>query len=390
MQLNFFEDLSEDDIEYLKTLSKDELTLLLAQSDDCIVLGDTNQINRKLLINSLYGCLGTIYFRFYDLRNAEAITMFGQLVLQWTERKINAYLDNMCGTSDHPYVIYGDTDSLYIELSPLIDKVGIDRFNSTEKLVDFLDAVGSKKIEPVIMEGFKELAEYLNSYEQLMFMDREAIACPPLGSNGIGGFWKAKKRYALNVYDMEGTRYAEPHLKIMGIETQSSSTPKAVQDALYESIRIMLQEGEAPLQKYYKKFEQEFRELDYKVIAGVKTANNIAKYDDNGFPGLKCPSHVRGVLTYRRAVKSFENMPDISEGDKVMVLPLKAGNIFGDKMIAWQSGTELPKEIRASVLQHVDIPLMFEKAFKKPLSGMCDANGLQFEKRASLADLFGI
>ncbi|EQA7786772.1 DNA polymerase domain-containing protein [Acinetobacter baumannii] len=389
MKIDFSRDLTEAEIEYLKTLPREKLIELEDECEDYITLCDTNQINRKTLINSLYGALGNIYFRFYDLRNAEAITIFGQLVLQWTERKINAYLNELCGTTNHAYVIYGDTDSLYIELSPLIEKVGIDKFSSTEKLVDFLDAVGSKKIEPVINAGFQEMCEYLNNYEQLMFMDREAIACPPLGSNGIGAFWRAKKRYALNVWDMEGTRFKEPYLKIMGMETQQSSTPKAVKDALLESIRIMLQEGEKPLQEYFKKFDEEFRNLDYKVIAGVRTANNISKYDDNGYPGLKCPNHIRGVLTYRRAIEKYDNLPNVGEGDKVMIVPLKDGNPFGDKCIAWPSGIELPKEIRSDVLKHMDVGDLFSKTFKKPLSGMCEAAGLKFEKKASLEDIFG-
>lgn len=388
MILDYSRDFTEDEIAYLKTLSKDELLRIESECEDFEMLCDTNQINRKLLINSLYGALGNIYFRFYDLRNAEAITIFGQMVLQWTERKINAYLNEMCGTTNHSFVIYGDTDSLYIELTPLIEKVGKDRFDTTEKLVDFLDAVGSKKIEPVINAGFVEMCEYLNNFEQLMFMDREAIACPPVGSDGIGGFWRAKKRYALNVWDMEGTRFKEPYLKIMGMETQQSSTPKAVKAALLESIRLMLQEGEGALQKFYKDFEEEFRGLDYKEIARVSSANNIAKYNVGGFPGHKCPAHVRGVLTYKRAAAKFENLPDIVEGEKVMVLPLKQGNPFGDKCIAWPSGIELPKELREDVLKHIDIIELFTKSYKTPLSGMCDSAKLKFEKRASLEDMF--
>jgi hypothetical protein len=175
----------------------------------------------------------------------------------------------------------------------------------------------------------------------------------------------------------------------MGMETQQSSTPKAVQDALVESIRRMLQEGEKSLQTYYKEFESEYRALDYKVIAKVSSANNIAKYDDNGFPGLKCPAHIRGVLTYNRATKGMPGVTGIQEGEKVMVLPLKPANKFGDKVIAWTSGTELPPEIRSDVLNAIDYTVLFGKSFKTPLEGMCEAAGLQCEKKATLEDIFG-
>lgn len=389
MNLDFSTDFSEKELNYINSLSDEELDKLAGQCSDYITSCDTNQINRKLLINSLYGALGNIYFRFYDLRNASAITTFGQLAIQWIERKVNEYLNKVCGTTDEKFVIAGDTDSIYVCVDKVIEKVGIDRFKETNDLVEFLNQFGLKKMEPAIDTAYRELCEYMNNKEHLMLMDREAISCPPLGSDGIGGFWKAKKRYALNVYDMEGTRFAKPKLKIMGMETQQSSTPKAVQDALEEAIRRMLQEGQESLKEHYKAFERAYRELDYKIIASVSTANNVAKYDDNGYPGHKCPKHIRGVLTYNRAIQSLDNINPIMEGEKVMVLPLKDGNPFNDKVIAWPSGSEIPSQIRDTVLKWIDYPELFGKSFKKPLEGMCEANGLQFEHKASLEDIFG-
>ncbi|WWS25277.1 hypothetical protein vBKpnAMK6_00323 [Klebsiella phage vB_Kpn_AM_K6] len=291
-EVNVYEDFSDDMKAELLTYTEECLDKLMFECKHAEILGNTNQLNRKILINSLYGALGNIYFRYYDLRNASAITLFGQMAIQWIERKVNEYLNKVCGTEGHSFVVAGDTDSIYVCVDKVIEKVGLERFKETNDLVEFLNQFGKKKMEPWIDQSYREMCEYMNNKEHLMFMDREAISCPPLGSNGIGGFWKAKKRYALNVYDMEGTRYAEPHLKIMGMETQQSSTPTAVQNALEESIRRMLQEGEESLQQYYKQFESEYRELDYKVIAEVKTANNIGKYDDGaGYPDKGTPYH---------------------------------------------------------------------------------------------------
>ena len=360
---------------------------MLRRCELAAILADTNQLNRKILINSLYGALGNIYFRYYDLRNASAITLFGQVGIRWIARKVNEYLNKVCGTDGHDFIAAGDTDSIYVSVDKVIEKVGIERFKTTDELVEFMHQFGKKKMEPMIDKAYRELFEYMNNKEHLMHMDREAISCPPLGSKGCGGFWKAKKRYALNVYDMEEKRYAEPHLKIMGMETQQSSTPKAVQAALEEAIRRMVQEGAESLQEHYKAFEKEYRQLDYKVIAEVKTCNDIGKYDDNGYPGLKCPYHVRGALTYRRATDGFSVAP-IMEGNKVMVLPLREGNPFGDKCISWPSGTELPLEIRQDVLAWLDHTTLFQKSFVKPLAGMSEASGLDYEEKASLMDMF--
>lgn len=382
-----YKDFTDEIKETLATLDEATLKSLLADCKSASILANTNQLNRKILINSLYGALGNIYFRYYDLRNASAITLFGQVGIRWIARKVNEYLNRVCGTDGFDFIAAGDTDSIYVSVDKVIEKVGLERFKTTDEVVEFMHQFGKKKMEPMIDKAYRELFEYMNNKEHLMHMDREAISCPPLGSKGCGGFWKAKKRYALNVYDMEDTRYAEPHLKIMGMETQQSSTPKAVQAALEEAIRRMVQEGAESLQEHYKAFEKEYRQLDYKVIAEVKTVNDIGKYDDNGWPGLKCPYHVRGALTYRRATDGFSVTP-IMEGNKVMVLPLREGNPFGDKCISWPSGFELPQEIRQDVLAWLDYTTLFQKSFVKPLAGMSEASGLDYEEKASLMDMF--
>ncbi len=381
-------DFSDEIKEKIKKLSAKSLNEMLFRAQRTEVAGMTAQINRKLLINSLYGALGNVWFRYYDLRNATAITTFGQMALQWIERKVNEYLNEVCGTEGEAFVLYGDTDSIYVSADKIIDKVGESKFRDTNHWVDFLDKFARERMEPAIDRGFREMCEYMNNKQHLMFMDREAIAGPPLGSKGIGGFWTGKKRYALNVWDMEGTRYAEPKLKIMGLETQKSSTPKAVQKALKECIRRMLQEGEESLQEYFKEFEKEFRQLNYISIASVSSANNIAKYEVGGFPGPKCPFHIRGILTYNRAIKGNIDAPQVVEGEKVYVLPLREGNPFGDKCIAWPSGTEITDLIKDDVLHWMDYTVLLEKTFIKPLEGFTSAAKLDYEKKASLFDMF--
>lgn len=372
----------------LHELSQKALESMLFKAERCEVAGNTAQINRKLLINSLYGALGNVWFRYYDLRNATAITTFGQMALQWIERKVNEYLNKTLGTENEAFVLYGDTDSIYVKADKILEKVGMEKFRDTNHYVDFLDKFARERMEPAIDAGFREMCEYMNNREHLMFMDREAIAGPPLGSDGIGGFWTGKKRYALNVWDMEGTRFVEPKLKIMGLETQKSSTPKAVQKALKECIRRMLQEGEGSLQEYFKEFNKEFNELNYISIAGVSSANNIQKYNDNGFPGYKCPGHIKGVLAYMRATKGDLTVPQIVDGEKVYTLPLREGNPFGETSIAWPSGIELPIQIRDQVLAWMDYNTLFQKTFVKPLTAFTDAAKIDYEKKASLFDMF--
>lgn len=391
MNIDHRRDFTDDELVYLESLSDKELEKHLTICQNESILCNTNQISRKVLINSLYGALGNPRFRLYDLRNASAITLFGQQAIRWIARKIDEYLNELCGTEGEQYVIYVDTDSCYVIVNNVVDKVGgEDRFENIGQLVDFLDNFGKHRMEPIIDKGYRELCEYMNNYEHLMFMDREAIAGPPLKSAGIGGFWTGKKRYALNVWDMEGTRFAEPKLKIMGLETQRSSTPKACQKSLKECIRRMLQEGEESLQEYYGIFEQEFRKLDYLEVAAVSSANNLQKYSDsNGYPIKGCPYAVKSVLCYNRNARKY-GLDPIREGEKVMIVPLKDRNPFGEICFGWLSGTRIPPEIESEVLKWLDWPLLFNKTFVKPLENITTAAKLQYEKVASLTDLFDI
>ena len=154
---------------------------------------------RKIQLNSAYGAIGNQYFRYYNLANAEAITLSGQVSIRWIERKVNSYLNKLLKTEDHDYVIASDTDSIYICLDLLVRHVFDVQSVSAERVVDFLDAAAKDRIEPFIDRSYKELADYVGAYEQKMFMKRENIANK--------GIWTAKKRYILNVWDSEGVRY---------------------------------------------------------------------------------------------------------------------------------------------------------------------------------------
>ena len=121
---------------------------------------------------------------------------------------MNAYLNHLLKTKDKDYIIASDTDSIYINMSGLVKRLG-DNLDKT-KVVKALDKFCEEKVEPYIDTCYAELAEYMNAYQQKMFMKREVIADK--------GIWTAKKRYILNVHNSEGVQYSEPQLKIMGID----------------------------------------------------------------------------------------------------------------------------------------------------------------------------
>lgn len=379
--------------EQLQEMNDTQLSSLICTADAKEKSYNVEQMVRKVLINSLYGALGNQWFRYYDLHNAEAITLSGQLSIRWIERKLNEYFNRVCGTTDYPYCIYIDTDSVYLRLDKFVTMMA-ERSGKTEeeigipRIVDMLDKFAVSKVEPYISESYQELADYMNAFAQKMFMDREVIADT--------GFWTAKKRYALNVWDSEGKRKYDKEgnlvskLKIMGLETQRSSTPAFVQDALYESMRIILQEDEEALQAYYGKVEADYKNRDYREIASVSSANNIMKNATKDYHPLKgCLGHIKGVLAYNRMALQHDSVDVIQDGEKVAILHLKTPNNLGSSTFAFPSGEKIPDEFGFNVDKMIDHRTMMDKHYTTPLNTICEAIDWNYEKKNDLSFLFG-
>ena len=96
------------------------------------------QMARKIQLNSAYGAIGNQYFRYYNLANAEAITLSGQVSIRWIENRMNAYLNKILKTDDVDYVIAADTDSIYLNLGPFVHEVFKGRETSDDRIVGAL------------------------------------------------------------------------------------------------------------------------------------------------------------------------------------------------------------------------------------------------------------
>lgn len=362
------------------SLTVEELNAQLKHEKSRASQEDIEQMARKIKINSLYGALGNRFFRYYSLQNAEAVTSFGQLAIKWTNIALNEYMNKVCSTSGTDYVVYNDTDSAYITLKSLMKRVGKDDLLGNAR-IDVMDTICKKIESTVIRPSYVELSDYMNAYQNRMAMDREVLA--------TRGFWTGKKRYALNVYDNEGTRYEKPKVKIMGIETQRISTPPLAQKGLKEAIRIIVQEDEPTLQEYVAEFKSKWNQAEYHDISFVSSANNLAKYsDDKLYPTSGCPGHVKGVLAYNRYAREVHSDP-IQEGEKVAILELKEPNKFNSASIAYVSGTNLPNEVDpAYVISKINKPLIYNKRFISPLANICDAIKWDYEKSFSLDAFF--
>ena len=310
---------------------------------------------------------------------ATAITTSGQLSIRWIENKVNEYLNKILSTTDVDYIIASDTDSIYVTFDELVSKV------NPKNPIDFLDKVAKEKLEPYITKCYEELAEYVNAYQQKMDMAREVIADK--------GIWTAKKRYILNVHDSEGVRYAEPQLKIMGIEAVKSSTPEPCRDMIKTALKVIINEDETKLNTFIQDFRKEFMVMPAERIAYPRSCNGLKKWADSSSIFKKsCPMHIKGALIYNHLLKKNKlshKYPFIQEGDKIKFIELRTPNSMQANVISFM--TKLPKEF--DLQETINYDIMFDKSFVEPLTFILDQINWQVDRsygtQRTLEALFG-
>lgn len=339
------------------------------------------QLAKKVQLNSAYGALGNQYFRFFDIRQAEAITLSGQLSIRWIEMKLNGYLNKLLKTEGVDYVIASDTDSVYVNLGPLVHMVyGQKSETKVETIVDFVNKACTEKFEPFIDKAYQELADYMNAFDQKMQMKREVIANK--------GIWTAKKRYILNVYDSEGVRFAEPKLKMMGIEAVKSSTPMSCRDKIKESLKIVMNGNETDFQSFVEAFKQEFKTLPFEDIAFPRGVSELSKYMSSSELYSKgTPMHVRGAIMFNAFLKKYKLTKKyqlIQDGDKTKFCYMKVPNPVQENVFSIL--TVLPKEF--GVEKYIDYDTQFDKAYLEPLKTIVNTIGWKTERVSSLESFF--
>jgi len=338
------------------------------------------QMARKIQLNSAYGAIGNQYFRYYKLANAEAITLSGQVSIRWIENKMNAHINKILKTDGEDYVIASDTDSIYLNLGPLVDAVYKGREKTNEGVVTFLNKVCETQFEPFIEGSYEALAKYVSAYDNKMVMKRENIA--------ERGIWTAKKRYILNVWDSEGVRYEKPKLKMMGIEAVKSSTPAPCRTMIKDGLQLVMNGTEDEVIEYIDKCRKEFKTLPPEDIAFPRTASDVRKYQASSTIYAKgTPIHIRGALLFNHYVKK-KNLTNkyslIGNGEKVKFIYLKKPNIIQENVVSFIQ--EFPTELGLD--KYIDYDLQFEKSFVEPLKAILDAIGWSVEKTVNLESFF--
>jgi DNA polymerase elongation subunit (family B) len=334
---------------------------------------------KKIQLNSLYGASANRGFRFYNWKIASAITVSGQLAIRWMERNMNKYLNGILKTNNIDYVVAVDTDSIIVNMDPLVQKCVKDPTDKN-KVINFLDKVSEQEIQKEMNRWCKELIEHMNAYENALHMKREVIADRSI--------WLAKKRYIMNVWDKEGVRHSEPELKMMGIEAVRSSTPAVCKAAIKETLKIIMSKTEDDAIEYIENFKKKFYEQPFEEVAFPRGVNGMEKYGDPVTVYKKgTPIHVRGSLVYNMLLKKTgldKKFPQIYEKDKIKFCYLKLPNYTQSNIISCPK--VLPKELNLD--KYIDYEVQFQKTFLDPINAILTAINWKSEKTSNLEGWF--
>lgn len=331
---------------------------------------------KKIQLNSAYGALANEYFRWFDIDLAEAITSSGQLAVRWVAVSVNEYLNKFFKTTDEDYIIASDTDSIYINLEPLLVLAKVDEPLKSTALID---KFCKEKLQPLIAKSFNDLFNYMNAYKQCMEMTREYIADKAI--------WTGKKRYILNVYDKKGVTYSQPKLKITGIESVRSSTPQVCREKINEAIKIIMNKGELDLQEFIANFKEEFMVMPFEEVAFPRGINGLLEYGDDKLLYIKgTPIQVKGALIFNHLLRRYDidTIAPVQDGDKIRFAYLIEPNPIQQSVIA--APDFLPKEFNLD--RFIDREKQFDKAFVEPLRTITSCISWNVEPVATLLDWF--
>lgn len=358
-------------------MSDKELLAAIEAEERADVLNGNLQQALKICLNSGYGAVGNQYFLYYKVENAESITASGQLINKWTHVRVNNLLNKLVGSEGVNRTVAGDTDSLYLNMSDVVDKMGIRELTEDE-IADKLDNLANTVISPKMESYSNDLCEYMNGMRNKMVWAREVIA--PVA------IFVRKKGYAMRVIDSEGVRFKEPKIKVVGLESVKSSTPEWSRKLLKKCYTAALDQPESVIHDLVKQVRKDYMAMPVNQIAIPRGVNNIEKYiDDQGLYIKGTPKNVKAAIVHNYLIDQRGlSIPKIVSGNKIKFIDLKRPNPIHQDVIGFT--WSLPSEFELE--KFVDRRTIFDVSFLAPLQIFLDAIKWTPEPVISLESFF--
>ena len=329
------------------------------------------QLVQKIMLNSLYGVLGLPAFRFYDVDNAEAVTLTGQTVIKTTEMIANQYYSKITG-EEKDYNIYVDTDSVFYQAAPLVKvrNPEIDE-NSDEQMIPAILSV-AQEVEGHINKVYDTMAlKMFNIHSHRFDIKQETIA--------KGGFWVSKKRYAQWIIN-DNTVDCDK-LDVKGLDVKRSSFPTYFKEVMGTVLMDILKSTDKnEIDDYILTKKDEMKKTNFIDIAKNSAVKGMSKYlfknQALGEFQKGTPAHVKAAITYNQLLKYYKvpyKYEPMKDGDKVKWVYLK-NNPLGLDSVAL-TGYNDPKEILDLVKGYIDYDLIWQKELENKLDDFYKAMG---------------
>jgi len=294
---------------------------------------DKRQLVKKIGLNSLYGAILNKHCRFFDKRIGQSTTLTGRAIA----KHMDAYA-NECMTGEYNHVgeciIYGDTDSAYFSIWPLVEQAVKEGATWNKEIVTEL----YEKIADKINISFPPYMKRAHNVPQ----DKGEIIKCGREITGLSGLFIKKKRYAIMVYDNEGTRYDVDgklgKVKAMGLDLKRSDTPIVVQGFLKSILDDLLTNKDKEyIIEQITTFKREFKNKPSWEKGTPKRVNKLTKYsalhkkEKTEKLKVTIPGHVRAAINWNnlRGLNGDNHSMAITDGMKTIVCKLKKDNIYG-------------------------------------------------------------
>jgi len=352
---------------------------------------DSQQMIRKILINSMYGVLGNEYFNFYNVSNAIAVTLSGQDLIRYLSNTLNSYMKKNWHTLgpklfpeykgewkplEKDVVILVDTDSNYVCLEEIVENMGLE-FEDNKEFFDWIQYLENNFFNPFFD---KILNIYAKKYDvpQMIEFKREKIITQK--------FILGKKKYADEVIADEKKMFLdEPKISITGIEVVRTDTPKFSRDRIMGVVKQIFnvrgKDRPAVMEKL-RSIHEEFLKAHPSDIANPTGIKDYQKYAEPVEKYIKqkrinypshLPIHVRAAMNYNYIVAKH-NLPlmEVDNGTKMKYIYVsKHKNELGQNIIGFIN--EWPKEF--DDLFFVDIEEQWQKVFQRAIQRFFDVLG---------------
>jgi DNA polymerase elongation subunit (family B) len=332
-------------------------------NDELYKFYSQRQLVQKIMLNSLYGVLGLPSFRFYDVDNAEAVTLTGQTVIKTTEMIANQYYIKNIG-KDADYNVYTDTDSVFYQAGPLVKARNPNiNMESDEEMIPAILSV-AKEVQDHINMVYDTMAKKMFNIDSHRFdIKQETIA--------KGGFWVSKKRYAQWIIN-DNTVNCDK-LDVKGLDVKRSSFPTYFKEVMSTVLMdILKDEPKDDIDDKILKYKDGMTDQYFIDIAKNSAVKDMSKYTfKNQALGefMKgTPAHVKAALTYNQLLKYYDapyKYEPMKDGDKIKWVYLKSNPLGLDSV--GLTGYNDPKEILDLVQQYIDYDLIWEKELENKL-----------------------